>query len=190
MRKQNRGLERQAVVIGRKICGKGSQKLQRHLSFTGAVPTFCTEQTNNGASSCQADGGQGITWVRSQEPKERPNSEVLWCLQDKGGTCVMGWLDPTAGLSPFFSLCRPFRMNLNPEHLKGTWFYGWWKTPERAGTVATVLAQLWRWEVSPRALPYPSIWDLRSTRRESQTSPQLTSNALSPERSTCLNVIR
>lgn len=95
------------MVIGRKICGKRSQKLQRCLSFIGAVPTFGTEQTNNGASSCQADGGQGITRVRSQEPKERANSEVLWCLQDKGGTHVMGWLDSVAGLSPFSPCVGP-----------------------------------------------------------------------------------
>ena len=65
---------------------KWKQVSSLHLWVSHPSLTFYREQTNSRTSSRLANGGQGVTGVRSQEAKEWANLKILWCLQDKGGS--------------------------------------------------------------------------------------------------------
>lgn len=64
------GRERRERETRRKTENKRKLVSSLHLWVSHLSLTFNTEQTNDGASSCLTDGGQGVTGVRSQEAEE------------------------------------------------------------------------------------------------------------------------
>lgn len=54
----------------RKAENKRKQVSSLHLWVSHPSLTFYAEQTNSRASSCLADGGQGVTGLRNQEAEE------------------------------------------------------------------------------------------------------------------------
>lgn len=111
-KKERKRGRRETEIYKEKSWEKWKQVSSLHLWGSHPSLTFYTEQTNSWTSSSLADGGQGVTGVRSQEAEEWADLKILRCLQDKGGSLgdgVAWWCSrivPTLDIKSLFFPCK------------------------------------------------------------------------------------